>query len=170
MEKKKTEPVDITTGWEVRFDTNWGGCETYRMDTLKNWAEVEEEGVKYYSGTATYSCDFNMQADALQPGAAAYVMFEDIQEMARVNINGNDCGILWLPPYITNITKWLKPGKNNITVQVVNTWNNRIVGDLSDPGKPQYTRTNIKTSKFRANSPLLKSGLLGKAKIVFTDN
>jgi len=169
-EKKKTEPVDITTGWEVRFDTNWGGRETYRMDTLKNWAEVEEEGVKYYSGTATYSRDFNMQADALQPGAAAHVMFEDIQEMARVNINGNDCGILWLPPYITNITKWLKPGKNNITVQVVNTWNNRIVGDLSDPGKPQYTRTNIKTSKFRANSPLLKSGLLGKAKIVFTDN
>jgi hypothetical protein len=166
-EKKKTEPVDISTGWEVRFDTNWGGPETYRMDTLKNWAEVEDEGVKYYSGTATYSRYFNVQADALQSGASAYVMFEDIQEMARVSINGNDCGTVWLPPYKANITKWLKPGNNIITVQVVNTWNNRIVGDLADTGKQQYTRTNIKTSKFRANSPLLKSGLLGKAEIVF---
>jgi hypothetical protein len=169
-EKKITEPLDITTGWKVRFDTNWGGPETYRMDTLTNWEEVEDEGVKYYSGTATYSRNFNLQADELQPGTAVYVMFEDIQEMARVNVNGNDCGILWLPPYKANITKWLKPGVNTISVQVVNTWNNRIVGDLINPDGTQYTSTNIKTRRFRATSPLLKSGLMGKAEIVFTDN
>jgi beta-galactosidase/beta-glucuronidase len=139
------------------------------MNKLASWTEVEDEAVKYYSGTATYSRNFTIDDGALKE-AEVYVMFEDIQEMARVKINGNDCGIVWLPPYKVNITKWLKPGENTISVQVVNTWNNRIVGDLNYPDVTQYTSTNIKTRRFRATSPLLKSGLLGKAEIVFTDN
>jgi len=61
----------------------------------------------------------------------------------------------------------LKPGNNTITIQVINTWNNRIVGDLISPDKKQYTNTNVKTSKFKPNGPLLKSGLMGKAEMVF---
>jgi hypothetical protein len=168
-QRKITEPVDLTTNWEIHFDTLWGGPGTFRMNKLASWTEVEDEAVKYYSGTATYSRNFTIDDGALKE-AEVYVMFEDIQEMARVSINGNDCGIVWLPPYKANITKWIKPGENTISVQVVNTWNNRIVGDLNHPDETQFTSTNIKTRRFRATSPLLKSGLLGKAEIVFTDN
>ena len=52
-----------------------------------------------------------------------------------------------------------------MSVQVINTWNNRIVGDLKKPLKG-YTNTNLK-NKFKAGSPLLKSGLIGKAEIFF---
>jgi hypothetical protein len=92
-------------------------------------------------------------------------MFDDVQEMTRVYVNGNDCGIVWTPPYKANITPHLKAGPNKITVQVINAWNNRIVGDLTKPSE-KYSNTNL-NSKFKANGPLLRSGLMGKAEIRF---
>ncbi|WP_332914137.1 glycosylhydrolase-like jelly roll fold domain-containing protein [Algoriphagus boritolerans] len=86
--------------------------------------------------------------------------------MAQVFVNGNDCGIVWVPPYAARITPHLKTGTNSITVKVINTWNNRIVGDLRSPDKIPFTRTNAKI-KFTENSPLLASGLIGKVEIVF---
>jgi hypothetical protein len=65
-----------------------------------------------------------------------------------------------------NISGHLKPGSNEIKVEVVNTWNNRIVGDLRNPDETAYTRTNVK-NKFNERSPLLPSGLMGKAEIFF---
>ncbi|HCC69811.1 MAG TPA: hypothetical protein DEQ09_01455, partial [Bacteroidales bacterium] len=70
------------------------------------------------------------------------------------------------PPYITEITPYVKTGTNNIEVQVINTWNNRIIGDLRYPDEKSYTRTNIKY-KFSKDNKLLKSGLTGKAEIIF---
>jgi hypothetical protein len=168
--KRTSEAIDITANWEVSFDKAWGGPASYSMEKLTSWSDVEEEGVKFYSGTATYTRDFPVGEDALARGKEAYVVFEDIQEMARVSVNGHDCGIVWLPPYKATITPWLKAGNNTITVQVLNTWNNRIVGDLRNPDETQFTSTNVKSSRFRANGPLLKSGLLGKAEITFINN
>jgi hypothetical protein len=83
-------------------------------------------------------------------------------------LNGHDCGIVWTPPYKANITPYLKAAENNITVEVINSWNNRIVGDTKNPAGKQYTNTNIKY-KFKGVKQLLKSGLLGSAEIVFTN-
>jgi hypothetical protein len=165
--KKLSEPIDISSDWDLNFNTEMGGPESSRMDKLISWSDSDEEGVRHYSGKATYTRDFTVGEEALTKGTEAFVVFNDIQEMARVSVNGNDCGIVWLPPYKVNITPWLKPGNNTITVQVINTWNNRIVGDLTNPDKKQYTSTNVKTSKFKSNGPLLKSGLIGKAEILF---
>ena len=43
---------------------------------------------------------------------------------------------------------------------VTNLWNNRIVGDLYSNDNYNYSSTNIKY-KFKKDSPLLSSGLLG---------
>jgi hypothetical protein len=64
------------------------------------------------------------------------------------------------------ITPYLETGENRIKVEVINTWNNRIVGDMRNPDQEPYTRTNAK-ARFSAESPLLKSGLMGDAKIHF---
>ena len=164
--KQISEPIDITTNWDVSFNTEMGGPASFRMDSLTSWSNLDEDGVKYYSGKATYTRDFTVNEEALTKGAEVYVVFEDIQEMARVSVNGNDCGIVWTPPYKANITPYLKSGKNTITVEVINTWNNRIVGDITNPAGEQYTQTNIKY-KFKPDKPLLNSGLIGKAEIFF---
>jgi hypothetical protein len=167
--EEKNKMIDISYNWNIHFDPSMGGPASYHLDSLVSWTDISENGIKYYSGTANYDRDFIVRDDVLSKKTNAFVVFEDIQEMAKVFVNGKDCGIVWTLPYKADITKYLTKGNNHITVQVANTWNNRIVGDVKTPDKKQYTRTNIKY-KFSANSPLLKSGIIGKAKIIFQGN
>ena len=160
------DPLDISGNWNVSFNPDMGGPESYQMESLKSWSDIDVDGIKYYSGTATYSRDFNINEESLSGETEVFVAFEDIQEMARLYINGKDCGILWTPPYRANITSSIKPGSNKIVVEVANTWNNRIVGDIKTPEMKAYTNTNIK-NKFKDNSPLLPSGLMGSAELIF---
>jgi hypothetical protein len=143
-----------------------GAPESYPFDRLNSWTAMDHDGIRFYSGKATYSKKFTLDKESLSENAEAYLVFENIQEMARVIVNGNDCGIVWLPPYKTRITPCLRSGTNEISVQVINTWNNRIVGDLRNPDKEPFTRTNAKV-RFNKDSPLLESGLMGKAQIFF---
>jgi len=55
----------------------------------------------------------------------------------------------------------LKAGANTLDVKVANTWVNRIVGD-QQPGATKITTVQ----SYRADSPLLPSGLLGPVKVV----
>jgi hypothetical protein len=166
---QKTENViDLTSDWKVDFDAKMGAPETYQFEKLTSWTDVENKGINYYSGSANYNREFSVNKEALSPKVEAYVVFEDIQEMARVSVNGNDCGIVWTPPYKARITPYLKAGTNLITIEVINNWNNRIVGDLRSPDKEPFTSTNAK-AKFSENSPLLESGLMGQAEIIFTN-
>lgn len=161
--------IDLSTNWDISFDPFWGGPTSVNMETLVSWSDKSDEGVSYYSGAADYTREFTIEEAALSPEIEAVVSFEEVQEMAQVVVNGNDCGIIWLPPYAARITPYLKVGSNTITVKVINTWNNRIVGDLRNPDKIPFTQTNAK-SKFTKNSPLLQSGLIGKAEIRFVSN
>jgi len=164
--KEGIRSIDLTDNWDVSFDPAMGGPETWHFNKLVSWTDIDQDGIRYYSGSASYSREFSIEEGSLASDADAFVVFEDIQEMARVIINGNDCGIVWIPTYKTRITPYLKNGTNKITVEVVNTWNNRIVGDIRNAGKKPFTTTNAKV-KFKETSPLLKSGLTGKAEIVF---
>jgi hypothetical protein len=50
-------------------------------------------------------------------------------------------------------------GKNDLEIDIINLWPNRLIGDdLLPPGK-RFTKTNVR--KFTRASPLLPSGLLG---------
>lgn len=163
--KNESGQIDLTGDWDVNFDPEMGGPQSFQMEQLTSWPEIDVEGIRYYSGTATYSREFTIEKGTLSKRSGVYVSFGDIQEIARVFVNGKDCGIIWTPPYLANITKQVKNGKNEIRVQVANTWNNRIVGDMRNPEEMAFTRTNAKR-KFNQNSPLLKSGLTGGAKII----
>lgn len=160
--------MDLSTGWQVAFDPDWGGPSSARFDSLTSWSEALQEGVRYYSGTAVYRKEVELPADLPADSRHAFLRLENIQEMARVRVNGTDCGIVWVPPYRIEISEALQPGNNLIELEVVNTWNNRIVGDLQDSDRPAFTKTNAK-SRFRAGGPLLPSGILGRAELIWTE-
>ncbi|WP_375586101.1 glycosyl hydrolase [Cyclobacterium xiamenense] len=157
--------LDLSNDWLLRFDPLVGDSLTLKLDSLVSWSDLTESEARYHSGMATYSREFFLEESQLKAGVEAFARFEDIQEMARVYVNGKDCGIVWLPPYAARITPHLREGTNTLTVEVINTWNNRIVGDQRNP-ELTVTRTNARR-KFTAESPLLPSGLLGKAHIQF---
>lgn len=161
--------ADISYDWQLHFDTSMGAPASYRLDSLVSWTDIPEKGIKYYSGAVNYEKDFPVNDDNLIKNKKAFLLLEDVQEIAKVLVNGKECGIVWTLPYKADIGKYLKKGNNHISIQVINTWNNRIVGDIINPAGKQFTHTNVKY-KFSAKTPLLKSGLIGKAKILFLKN
>lgn len=112
-----------------------------------------QRGVEYSKTENGISIDFTM--DAL---ASRFVVFKN--KSSRKNDEGLNYNLQY------GFKHSQKAGKNNITVEVINTWDNRIVGDIKNPNRKQYTNTNIKY-KFKEDKPLLKSGLMGKAEIFF---
>jgi hypothetical protein len=85
------------------------------------------------------------------------------EEPAAVSVNGKDLGVVWHAPYRVDATAALKAGVNEIKIEVINSWVNRLIGD-QQPGATTYTYADVKP--YKANSPLLPSGLLGPVTVV----
>jgi hypothetical protein len=150
----------LTNPWTVSFDPKWGGPESIVFEQLSDWSKNENPGIKYYSGTAFYKTHFDCPANE----KTLYLDLGKVKNMARVKLNGKDLGIVWTTPWQVDITKAVKKGDNELEIEVVNLWPNRLIGDeqLSE-GEKRYTFTTAK--HYNKNSPLLESGLLGPVSI-----
>ena len=87
----------------------------------------------------------------------------DVKNIAEVTINGKNIITLWKKPFETDISNYLKIGKNTIEIKVVNSWVNRLVGDMQ-PGAKKIGF--ITMPLFKADSPLESAGLLGPVQLV----
>jgi hypothetical protein len=146
--------------WKLTFPPNWGAPAEAEFPKLISWTESAETGVKYFSGTATYHKQIVAPKEWFKPGARVMLDLGTVKEIAEVTINGKPVGgILWMPPFVVNVTDDLKPGVNELSVRVTNLWPNRMIGDLQPGVTKAYTWTDFKP--FKADSPLLESGLLG---------
>jgi hypothetical protein len=58
----------------------------------------------------------------------------------------------------------MQSGTNHLTVEVVNFWPNRIIGDAALPPEKRLTKTNIR--KLAKDTPLMESGLLGPVRVL----
>ena len=67
-------------------------------------------------------------------------------------MNGHEAGVLWKEPYRIDIAPLVQPGTNQLEITVVNTWNNRLVGDRKSNPEARITRTNL--GKISVPSPL----------------
>ncbi|NQT39981.1 MAG: discoidin domain-containing protein, partial [Planctomycetes bacterium] len=155
---KATTVTTLQGSWEVSFDPKWGGPEKVAFDPLQDWTGREEEGIKYYSGIATYRKSFDRPAP-LAPNAKIYLGLGTVHEMARVRLNGKDLGVVWCAPWRVDITRALQAGANHLEIEVANLWPNRLIGDASKPKEERLTRTT--SNPYNAGSTLLPSGLLG---------
>jgi hypothetical protein len=153
---------EIRGPWTVAFDPKWGGPATATFDKLISWPLRSEPGIKFYSGTAVYRKAFDVPANTA--GKSVWLDLGSVRELAEVKVNGQSCGITWSPPFRLNISHALKPGSNQLEIEVVNFWPNRIIGDDSLPREQRLTRTNIR--KLTRQTPLMESGLLGPVSLL----
>jgi hypothetical protein len=183
-------PVEITGPWKVEFPPNLGAPPSATFTKLASWTQRPEEGIRHFSGAATYTRDFELSAERLGPDREAWLDLGDVQVIAEVRVNGQDLGILWKPPFRLNATAALKPGTNRLEVRVTNLWPNRMIGDEQLPnsmswkpkrplptqwpdwvlkGEPRPDgRVTFCTRKvYTKNDPLLDSGLLGPVRLTF---
>jgi hypothetical protein len=94
-------------------------------------------------------------------GRVVWLDFGDLAELASVRVNGTSLGVIWKAPFAVNAGAALKPGMNEIEINVTNLRPNRLIGDAQPGASPKFTHTNI--TKYGADSPLLPSGLFGPA-------
>lgn len=157
--------VELPNNWMVSFSANWAGAASAEFDSLVSWTERLEPGIKFYSGTATYTKSFELSDSAFRtPRSALWLDLGSVRELAEVRVNGQSCGITWTPPFRVDITKAVTPGQNKLEVEVVNFWPNRIIGDAGLPKEQRLTRTNIR--KLTMDTPLMPSGLLGPVRVL----
>ena len=76
-----------------------------------------------------------------------------------IRVNDKEVATLWLAPWRVEITGFAQPGSNTLEVDVVNVWNNRLVGDANLPAQERVTFLAAPT--VTKDSPLLPAGLLG---------
>jgi hypothetical protein len=175
----------LTGTWEVLFDPKWGGPEYIIFERLEDWSRCAEEGIKYYSGQATYRKTFDMPgARGGSDSARVWLDLGDVKNIARVRLNGKDHGVVWCAPWRVEITRKVKRKGNRLEITVANLWPNRLIGDEQLPAdceygrggnlarwpnwliegqpRPSPGRLTFSTWKhFNKDSALLPSGLLG---------
>ncbi len=166
-----TVPGTVETGlgtvegsWNVAFQPGRGAPAGISLDTLGSWSDNSDPGVKYFSGTGTYTKTIQAPADWFKKGARLWLDLGEVKNLAEVAVNGKPLGVVWKTPFRVDVTSALKPGANNLEIKVTNLWVNRLIGDQQPGVTKKYTYTAMRF--YRADSPLLPSGLLGPVRLV----
>jgi len=159
----KTQLAVVDGSWNVSFQPGRGAPTSVTLNTLTAWNDSPDKGVKYFSGTGTYTKTMQASADWFKPGAKLWIDLGYVKNLAEVTVNGKALGVVWHAPYRVDVTSALKPGANEVTIKVTNAWVNRLIGDQQPDATTKYTFADVKP--YKANSPLLPSGLLGPVKL-----
>jgi hypothetical protein len=179
---------ELSGVWDVAFDPKWGPFDSaqgrrpgeFVFDQLMDWTTQPEPGIKYYSGIATYRKTFNLTRI---PEGKTYLDVGVVHDMARVKLNGKDLGVVWCAPWRVEVTGAIKAGDNQLEIEVVNRWANRMIGDKQPADAHARTvecppgflggqefkagrYTFCTSDPYDAQSPLLPSGLLGPVRIM----
>ena len=126
--------MDLSSGWQVTFA---GSREPVRMAALRSW--TEEEGRRFFSGTATYERAVTLP-DAARPTVLSFgegtrvttperntgsgmraLLDGPVREAAVVYVNGKRAGAVWCPPYQVDVSGFVHAGENTIRIVVANS-------------------------------------------------
>jgi hypothetical protein len=160
--------INITGSWKLTFPKNWGAPPSAEFPELKSWTESKDSGIKYFSGTATYLKSFEFKKDVSSSNKQSiFLDLGTISKVGEVWLNDQPLGISWTKPHRYDITDLIKSGANTLRIEVVNTWSNRIIGDITSEKKYTYTNLNVRGSRelLWTQTPLVPSGLLGPVQI-----
>jgi hypothetical protein len=136
-----------------------------RTARLRPWSEW---GIPAFSGRAVYRREFTWDAASAAPGEVPTLDLGEVRYSARVRLNGVDLGDRAWAPFRWDLGRAMRPGRNQLVVEVLNTAANELSGDaahlreIEDKGwlKNAYFRTY---GKFDAE--MVPSGLLGPVRL-----
>lgn len=158
--------------WRLTFPFG----KTFERTALFDWSQAADDDVRYFSGRAVYETTV---------ASGGLLDLGDVRNFAVVSLDGENVATLWKPPYRCEL-----PRGGRLTVEVVNLWPNRLIGDerlypadcqreggrlKAIPGWVQAGKTSPTGRKafsawrhYTKDDALLPSGLLGPVTIVRT--
>lgn len=168
--------MELTGPWTVKFDPKLGGPTKSEIggqrseivfEKLEDWSLRPEEDIRYFSGTATYrkSFDWSRPGQSSDLRSPIFLSLGVVHNLAQVRLNGHDLGVVWCAPWQVDISKAIRAGSNDLEIDVVNLWPNRLIGDGKLPPEKRMTQTNIGTF-YKGQHKLLPSGLLGPVQLI----
>ncbi len=184
-------PLELAS-WTVEFKPAMGDAFTRSFAELSLWNESSDKAVKYFSGPATCTTEFEL------PKVSGSVELDlgEVYDVAEVSVNGASAGVCWTKPNTMDITGLVRPGLNRLEITVVNRWINRLIGDeflpaeaaykgmahsssatdgvltefpkwYMDPSIPRRRSTFVTWKHYNRESKLVPSGLAGPVRVRF---
>ena len=159
-------PLDLSPGWKVNFKSAAPGDfpATAQMDTLHSW--TEDEATRFFSGVATYEKSVTVPGEMLKEGLKLSLDLGEarptgddaggsgavrgggsrlrarieppVREAAVVYVNGKRAGSVWCPPYSVDVTGLIKPGENEVRIEVANLAVNHMAKNTPRDYKEEY--------------------------------
>jgi hypothetical protein len=156
------ELMNIDGVWKINFPDSSGAPAEAMLDSLASWTNNANEGIKYFSGTATYNKTFTLKKD---PGSSSvYLDLGKVGDIAEVILNGKKLDLLWKAPFRANVTGILQKGKNELQIKITNEWTNRLIGDKAAPADKKIL--SFYTNPFGGQYQLMDAGLMGPVKLL----
>lgn len=127
--KNKPDPTRqqvLNGGWSIDFTPRYKGAGRVQCKELKYWNTSENPAIRYFSGMAEYTTTFEWSTRA----ETVSLQIPSNNCVTAVYVNGRKAGTIWCSPWSLDVTPYIKVGKNELKLEVVNSWNNRAIGDL----------------------------------------
>jgi hypothetical protein len=166
--------VEIKGPWTLSFPEKWGAPASVKFNELISWTDHTNEGIKYFSGTASYLNNFNISKEAIDKSSSITLNLGEVLDVAQVFVNGKSAGILWTSPFRIDIKNFVKEGENRLEIKITNMWINRLTGDMNLPDDKKFCKTN-QPAIMKDRSPwgdetyrVQRAGLLGPVTITET--
>lgn len=159
---------ELTGAWEVNFPKGLGAPEKIQLPQLASLTQSQHEGVKYFSGTCTYTKVVEVKKEWLKAGQKIILDLGTVKDMAEVYVNGTRVGFLWKAPFQADITTAVKAGSNKLDIKITNEWTNRLAGDREHPDHKVLASYPMPFG--RRQYELSASGLIGPVKLITQKN
>lgn len=163
-EKKETSSLKLIDNWKISFTEPLGNQKEILLNQLSSWTNNVDETIKYFSGTATYTNDFEIKKSS--PQSTLMLDLGVVKDIATVIINGKEIETLWKAPYTLDISNAVAIGKNKLEIKVTNQWDNRIIGDRNLPKEKKILSS---APAFGVSAKLKDSGLLSSVVLKYFD-
>ena len=144
---KSFASINVSRPYKVTFD----GVKI-EMDKLEDWTKSKDRRVKYFSGTAIYETSFAFAGSLAQKFRVR--LGECNQQIAKVVVNGVDCGTVWCEPYEVEVPRGvMKKGENALVVEFTNVWANRLIGDEFEARDAEYVKAPFPGGEYLLRAP-----------------
>ncbi len=161
-------PLSLDRDWTLDFASPLGAPSSITLPQVGPWTKTADATLKTFSGTGTYRKTFTLPAGWRTSRRRIDLDLGQLWNIGEVFLNGKSLGVLWTPPFRVDATAALREGENQLAVEVINTWQNRLIGDARLPAAERRTRTNILVSQRKPWKDLepIESGLFGPVRLV----
>jgi alpha-L-rhamnosidase len=146
--------------WQVHLP---GSPDVVLPGDPRPWTELGPAG-RGFAGVGTYTTEVEVDAALLQAAAAVVLTAADVGDLARLRVNGLDCGVVWTAPWEVEVTAALRPGTNTVEVEVANAWMNRLIAEATEPTGEIFAPA---AGVYAPDAPINPAGLLGPVVLGF---